>query len=56
MTNYKEVADGKREIPISSCPSYIENIVYGTGASLVPVGESEDMAFQSTLDRLDEKA
>lgn len=56
VTDYKRVADGKREIPISSCPSYVEDLVYGTGSTLLPANDSENMAFQSTLDKLDEKA
>ena len=40
VTNYKEIMNGKREIPISSCPSQIEDQVYGTGPVLR--GQSED--------------
>ena len=39
MTNYKEMMNGKREIPISSCPSHIEDMVYGTGSMLHSPGE-----------------
>lgn len=56
VTDYKRVADGKREIPISSCPSYVEDLVYGTGSTLLLVNDDEDAAFQTTLERLDEKA
>ena len=56
VTDYKRVVDGKREIPISSCPSYVEDIVYGTGNTLIPTNEDEHSAFQSILERLDEKA
>lgn len=56
MTDYKRVADGKREIPISSCPSYVEDLVYGTGSTLMPSNDDEDVVFQATIERLDEKA
>lgn len=57
VTDYKKVADGKREIPISSCPSYIEDLVYGTGSTLPsPNDSAENDAFESTLARLDRKA
>lgn len=56
VTDYKRVADGKREIPISSCPSYVEDLVYGTGSTLMPANDDEDAVFQATLERLDEKA
>lgn len=56
VTDYKRVADGKREIPISSCPSYVEDLVYGTGSTLLPANDDEDAVFQATLERLDEKA
>jgi len=39
VTNYKDIMNGKREIPISSCPSQIEDWVYGTGSVLYPQGE-----------------
>lgn len=56
VTDYKRLVDGKREIPISSCPSYVEDIVYGTGSTIIPSSDDECIAFQSTLDRLDRKA
>lgn len=42
MTNYKEMMNGKREIPISSCPSYVEDLVYGTGPILHSSSEEEN--------------
>lgn len=29
VTDYKQLMNGKREIPVSSCPSFIEDTVYG---------------------------
>ena len=45
---------GSREIPISSCPSYIEDAVYSTGPSLKTVGNAD--VFDVTLDAVDAKA
>lgn len=56
VTDYKRVADGKREIPISSCPSYVEDLVYGTGSTLLSPNDSENDDFELTLDRLDKRA
>lgn len=34
VTDYKAQKTASRETPISSCPAYVEDIVYGTTASL----------------------
>lgn len=39
VTDYKRLVNGKREIPISSCPAYVEDQVYGTGPTLLPNGD-----------------
>lgn len=44
---------GSREIPISSCPSYIEDAVYSTGPSLKTIGNAD--VFNVTLDAVDAK-
>ena len=49
VTNYKEMMNGKREIPISSCPSQIEDLVYGTGSVLHPQGEQDETAFRKAM-------
>lgn len=41
MTDYKRLADGKREIPISSCPAFVEDALYGTGPTLPTRSEYE---------------
>lgn len=48
MTNYKEMMNGKREIPISSCPSHIEDLVYGTGSVLHSQPEEEAVVIEKT--------
>lgn len=41
VTDYKEFINGKREIPMSSCPSQINDIVYGAGCVLHGQGDDE---------------
>lgn len=54
-TNYRRVMHAKREIPATSCPSEIDNLLYGSGRN--SSYEAEEMAaFRDMLDRLDEKA
>lgn len=50
VTSYKDIMNGKREIPISSCPPQIEDLVYGTGCMLHPQNEEEDGAFAKDAD------
>ena len=56
VTDYKKVTDGKREIPISSCPSFVEDLVYGTGTTLIPQSDDEIVAFEAMVQKLDERA
>lgn len=53
VTDYKRIADGKREIPISSCPSYVDDLLYGTGMTLASQNEHEE-SFRSALDNKDD--
>ena len=55
-TDYKHVMHTKREIPISNCPSSIDNLVYSSGASCGAAKQEEDDAFAVMLDRLDRRA
>lgn len=55
-TNYRRVMHAKREIPATSCPSEIDNLLYGSGGSCGPYEEEELSAFRDMLDRLDERA
>lgn len=54
VTDYKEVMNGKREIPISSCPPAVADALYGTGCD--PETGADDTFFQAMTERLDEKA
>ena len=55
-THEKRVMHAKREIPVSSCPSEIDNILYGSGSTGGSYEEEEAAAFRDMLDRLDAKA
>jgi hypothetical protein len=55
-TNYRRVMHAKREIPVTSCPSEIDNLLYGSGGNCAPYEEEEFAAFRDMLDRLDERA
>ena len=46
----------KREIPVSSCPEYVDNILYSTGGSTDDIDRDEDERFNLMLDKLDNKA
>ena len=54
-TDYKRIVNGKREIPISSCPSYVEEFVYGGNPSSTDNPE-ENLFFQTVIEKLDQKA
>lgn len=54
VTDYKEVMNGKREIPISSCPPSVQDALYGTGAD--PETGADDTFFALMTEALDEKA
>lgn len=56
VTDYKDIMNGKREIPISSCPSCVEDAVYGGGSTISPMSPDEDTRFDNMLDKLDARA
>lgn len=56
VTGYKDLMNGKREIPVSSCPSYVENMLYASGASADEVSDEENRTFKMMCDELDERA
>lgn len=56
ITDYKRVMHAKREIPVSSCPSNIENILYATSGGMETIDIDEEERFNLMLDRLDHKA
>lgn len=55
-TKYKEVMHAKREIPISSCPSFVENMVYASGMSSDLYNQEECDSFKVMTERLDTRA
>lgn len=55
MSNYKEIMNGKREIPISSCPAQIEDLLYGTGSVLHSQGDDSSAVFEITAEDLPKK-
>lgn len=56
MTDYKDIMNGKREIPISSCPSYVEDAVYGGGSTICPASPDEDGWFEQVVEKLEQRA
>lgn len=55
-TEYKRVMNAKREIPVSSCPSSVENMLYANGGSPDEIESDEQNRFKLMLDKLDHKA
>lgn len=55
-TNYRAVMNAKREIPVSNCPSNIDNIFYASGSAGDIQAVEENAAFKEMVDRLDERA
>lgn len=54
VTDYKNIVRGNSEIPISSCPFYIEDRIYGSG-NATP-NEAEDYSFGIMTERLEVEA
>lgn len=55
-TDYKRTMYAKREIPDSSCPAYVENILYASGAISPGATREEEAVFATVLERLDAAA
>ena len=55
-TDYKRIMHAKREIPESSCPSSIRNIMYASGAAPDGVAIEEASQFAVITDLLDSAA
>ncbi len=55
-TEYKRIMNAKREIPVSSCPSNIENMLYANGGSPEIIDKDEQERFNLMLERLDRNA
>lgn len=58
VTDYKQMMNGKREIPVSSCPSFIEDAVYSGvhGSSSEIVRKAENECFRGMMEKADDKA
>ena len=56
LTDYKEIMRGRKEIDVSSCPSWIADRLDAGGHTLSCAAREEQERFQVLLDRLDEKA
>jgi hypothetical protein len=55
-TRYKQVMHAKREIPVSNCPSELENLLYSTGGGNLADAREENAVFKNMLEELDERA
>lgn len=55
-TDYKKVMHAKREIPVSNCPSYVENVMYAAGAATDQIDREERVSFRVMTDWLDARA
>ena len=55
-TDYRRVMHSKREIPVSSCPSNIENLMYASGGGSDLIDQDEVERFNLMLERLDARA
>lgn len=55
-TDYKRVMHAKREIPMSSCPSFIENMLFASGSATNQIDREECESFRVMTERLDENA
>ena len=55
-TNYRNIMNTTREIPVSSCPSSVDNVFYGSTAYSGDAMQEENAVFRNMLERLDEQA
>ena len=56
VTDYKKVMHAKREIPVSNCPAYIENLLYSTVGTTSQADREEASSFKIMLEKLDSNA
>ena len=54
-TDYKKAKHARREIPASSCPSFIGNMLYASGGVSDQADRDENAWFQEMLEEIDEK-
>lgn len=55
-TPYKSIMHAKREIPVSNCPSEIDNLFYASGVISEKHAQEEKWLFDHMLEQLDERA
>lgn len=55
-TDYKKVMHARREIPVSNCPAFVENMLYATGGTTNAIDQEECAGFKVMIDELDAKA
>lgn len=55
-TDYKRIMHAKREIPESSCPSFVHNLMYGSGTVSAGLMREEMDQFRAMTDVLDAAA
>lgn len=58
ITRYKNAMNSKREIPVSSCPTYVGDYVYGLHHSCSPdskFAKGEDESFNVMMEEIDGK-
>ena len=55
-TDYKKVMHAKREIPASSCPSFIDNMLYASGGATDKIDIEECAGFDVMIKEIDERA
>lgn len=55
-TDYKRTMHQKREIPASSCPSFVENMLYASGGVTEAIDRDECESFTEMVRGLDEYA
>lgn len=56
ITEYQQVVGQAREIPVSSCPSNVANMLYAGGNVSGDVSIEEQLGFQTMAQLLDERA
>lgn len=56
VTAYKQAAHEAREIPSSSCPSGVNNMLYGSGGASGDAARDEALAFRTMTEILDDRA
>lgn len=59
VTRYKDIVNRKRQLPVSSCPDYLQDGMYGSvhsGGSQTLYAKQQQRSFNTKLDALDYKA